>query len=206
MELGEVIDISLPLNEKTVVWTEDPQPELRPILRTPKDHCNFTWLDFGAHAGTHVDAPYYLHADKWTADQIPLERLMGTCQVIDATSAGDEIGEEFLAGAGVTGRRILLKTINSLDDMTTYNPLHAVLTPGGANWLVEAGVTTLGFDYQSFERGGANIIHEIFLSRSITLIDNLRLGHVDPGEYTLMCLPVLITGIDAAPCRAVLLK
>ncbi len=202
---GKIIDISMELNERTVVWTADPQPKLTPVCRQPEADCNFTWLDFGAHAGTHIDAPFYLFKDKWTCDQIPLNRMIGPCQVIDLTNVDDEITEEDLSLKSIEHPIILLKTRNSFDPMTAYNPKHIVLSVKGAEYLAERGVTTLGYDYQSFERDGKNNVHHVFLSRSITLLDNLRLADTEEKEYLLVCLPVKVTGIDGAPARAILI-
>lgn len=203
---GKVIDISMELNEKTVVWTADPQPKLTPVCRQPQADCNFTWLDFGAHAGTHIDAPYYLFADKWTCDQIPLSRLIGPCQVLDLTDVEDEISAADLKRHAIRREIILIKTRNSFDPMQAYNPKHVAMRVDAADYLVQKGVTTLGYDYQSFERQGRNVIHHIFLSRSVTLVDNLRLKDADAGEYLFVCLPVKVTGIDGAPARAILIE
>lgn len=206
MNFKTVIDISMDLNEKTVVWIQDNQPKLIPVARKPKAPVNFTWLDFGSHAGTHVDAPYYMYSDKWTIDKIPFERLLGPCQVLDLTDVTDMIDVPRLEKVQFTQEKVLLKTQNSFDPMVKYNPNHIAMTVAAARYFVDHGVTTLGYDYQSFERSGAIAVHDIFLSKSITVIDNLRLGHVKPGEYTLICLPAKITGIDAAPTRAILVK
>lgn len=194
------------LNEKTVVWVADPQPKLIPIVRQPEGHCNFTWLDFGAHAGTHVDAPYYLYADKWTTDQIPLERFFGPCQVLDLTAVDDMITSADLKKHPINCSIVLLKTKNSADPMQAYNPKHVAMTVESAEYLIEQGVTTVGYDYQSFERDGRNDVHDAFLSRSITLLDNLRLKETSGKEYFLLCLPVKVTGIDGAPARAILIE
>jgi len=202
---GKVIDISMELNERTVVWTADPQPKLIPVCRQPEAPVNFTWLDFGAHAGTHVDAPFYLFADKWTADQIPLDRLIGACQVLDLTDVQDMITPQDLFRHSIHHPIVLLKTRNSFDSMQSYNPLHVAMTVESAEYLVEQGVTTLGYDYQSFEREGKNDVHHVFLSQSITLVDNLRLKDVRQRDYLFICLPVKVTGIDGAPARAILI-
>lgn len=205
MNFSDAIDISMDINEKTVVWVEDPPPELRPVLRQPEHECNFTWLNFGAHAGTHVDAPYFLFPEKWSIDEIPLTRLLGLCQVLDLTEVDDMITEKDFVGVEISCEKILLRTKNSFDKMEAYNPQHVAMSLGAAEYLAAEGVTTLGYDYQSFERDGANVLHRFFLERSTTLIDNLRLLEAPAGDYTLICLPIKLTGIDAAPCRAILL-
>jgi arylformamidase len=116
------------------------------------------------------------------------------------------ITEEDLKQQDIRQKMILLKTKNSYDPMEAYNPQHVAMTPGSAQYLVDRGITTLGYDYQSFEREGKNDVHRVFLSRSVTLIDNLRLKDAEAKEYQLICLPVKVTGIDGAPARAVLVE
>ncbi len=200
-----VIDISMELNERTVVWPEDEPPKLIPVARQPEAPVNFTWLNFGAHAGTHVDAPYYLFPDKWKSDEIPLGMLMGECQVVDLTDVDDYIEVADLERHNITSKRVLLKTKNSFDPMETYNPNHVALRQDAARRLGSLGVSLVGFDYQSFERDGANDIHQIFMGQDILSLDNLRLADAPEGDYTLLCLPIKVTGIDAAPARAILL-
>jgi len=204
MEIKKIIDISMDLNEKTIVWKDDAQPKLKPILRQPKDLVNFTWLDFGCHAGTHVDAPFFLFKDKWTADQIPLSKTIGKCQVLDLTDVEDMITSERLKKCKITKKIVLLKTRNSLDPMKNYNPKHVAMTVDSAKYLVKNGVTCLGYDYQSFEREGKNEVHEVFLSKDVIVIDNLRLKDAKEKEYFLICLPIKLTGTDGAPARAIL--
>lgn len=206
MSIDNVIDISMDLNEKTVVWVKDPQPKLEAVCRMPQAPCNFTWLNFGAHAGTHIDAPYFLFPDKWTSDKIPLDRLMGRCQVLDLTDVDDMIDAEHLQRYRLTQPKVLLKTKNSCDPMECYNPAHVAMTPAAGRYLLGRGVQTLGYDYQSFERDGQNVLHRMFLEQSVTLIDNLRLAQAKAKEYYLMCLPVKVTGIDGAPARAILIE
>ena len=144
---------------------EDKQPEFTPVARQPNAPVNFTWLSFGAHAGTHVDAPYYLFHDKWTADQIPLSRLMGSCQVLDLTSVERSIGIEDLKGMDINHTKLLLKTRNSFDPLVQFHHKHVVLTVGAAEYLVGLGVETVGYDYQTFETGGSNDVHRVFLKK-----------------------------------------
>jgi len=206
MKIKKIIDISMDLNEKTLVWIKDPQPKLTRILKTPQDPVNFTWLDFGGHAGTHVDAPFYLYENKWTADKIPFDRLIGECQVIDLTKVKDMITEEDLKKIKINKKIILLKTMNSFDSLVKYNPKHIAMTVGAAEYLVKNGIHAIGYDYQSFEREGKNEVHAVFLSKNVIVIDNLRLKNAKAKNYTLICLPIKLTGTDASPSRAILIE
>lgn len=201
-----IIDISMELNEKTVVWVDDDQPKLIPLARKPEAPVNFTWLDFGAHAGTHIDAPYYLFNEKWKSDEVPFEVLIGDCQVVDLTDVDDLIEVEDLKKHSITCERILLKTQNSYDNMEKYNPNHVALSTKAAEYLRDLGIKLIGYDYQSFERNGAVDIHRIFMERNVVALDNLRLKETEEKLYKIICLPVKVTGIDAAPSRAILVE
>ena len=199
-----MIDISMDLDENTLVWIDDPKPKLKALARIPNAPINFTWLDFGAHAGTHIDAPFYLFNDKWKSNEIPLELLNGDCQVLDLTEVDDMINLNHLKSKQIKSTRILLKTKNSYDDLKTYNPKHIALSEEAARYLVEKGVKLIGYDYQSFEREGKNVIHRIFMERDVICLDNLRLSQTEEKVYELILLPLKVIGIDAAPARAVL--
>lgn len=201
-----MIDISMNLDENTLVWTADAQPKLIPICRKPNAPVNFTWLDFSAHAGTHIDAPFYMFNNKWKSDEIPLEVLNGNCQVLDMTHVNNMITAMHLKAKQIVCKRILLKTQNSFDELKVYNPNHVALATDAAQYLRDLGVTVVGYDYQSFERDGKTEIHSIFMEQNIICIDNLRLANAAEQTYTLLCLPLKVIGIDAAPARAVLLE
>jgi arylformamidase len=202
----KIIDISMELNEKTIVWVDDDQPKLIPVARKPEAPINFTWLDFGSHAGTHIDAPFYLFNEKWKSDEVPFEILMGDCQVIDLCDVDDYIMVEDLKKHNITSQRILLKTKNSYDPMEKYNPKHVALSVKAAQYLRDLGIKLIGYDYQSFERNGEVNIHKIFMEENIICLDNLRLKDTEEKNYDIICLPIKVTGIDAAPSRAILLE
>lgn len=202
----KIIDISMELNEKTIVWVDDDQPKLIPVARIPKAPINFTWLDFGSHAGTHIDAPYYLFNDKWKSDEVPFDVLIGNAQVLDLTDVEDYIEVEDLKKHKITEKRILLKTKNSFDKMEKYNPNHIALSIDAAKYLKDLGIELIGYDYQSFERDGKVDIHRIFMEKNIIALDNLRLKETEEKTYKFICLPIKVTGIDAAPSRAILIE
>lgn len=202
----KIIDISMELNEKTIVWVDDDQPKLIPVARKPEAPINFTWLDFGSHAGTHIDAPFYLFNEKWKSDEVPFEILMGDCQVIDLCDVDDFITVDDLKKHDITSSRILLKTKNSYDPMEKYNPNHIALSIEAAEYLRDLNIKLIGYDYQSFERNGEVNIHRIFMNENIICLDNLRLKDTEEKTYDLICLPIKVTGIDAAPSRAILIE
>jgi arylformamidase len=48
-------------------------------------------------------------------------------------------------------------------------------------------------------------VHRILLAAGVVIVEGLALAGVTPGRYTLICLPLKLTGGDGAPARAVLI-
>ena len=46
--------------------------------------------------------------------------------------------------------------------------------------------------------------HQSLLEAGIYILEGCALGNVPPGEYELLCLPLLMYKGDAGPCRAIL--
>ena len=73
---------------------------------------------------------------------------------------------------------------------------------------MEKGVRLVGLDCITIghfkEPDNLNKTHIAFLQAGIYILEDCALGHVPPGEYELLCLPLLIYGGDAGPCRAIL--
>ncbi|KAL7637667.1 UNVERIFIED_CONTAM: hypothetical protein RMT77_011276 [Armadillidium vulgare] len=84
VELGRV------LNEKTLVY---PSPKFIPfefITKIAGYDVSGNWtaynnIQLAEASGTHIVAPYLFNRDRWTVDQIPLEKLIGPCVVFDIT-------------------------------------------------------------------------------------------------------------------------
>ena len=80
-----------------------------------------------------------------------------------------------------------------------YIPIEA------ARFLVERGVTLIGFDYLSvggYKKDGSQV-HHALLEAGIWLVEGLDLSRVSAGDYELICLPLKIVDGDGAPARAV---
>ncbi len=207
---GHLVDISLPIGEAMTVWPGDPRPILegtRSISRG--DTCNLTRIVFGAHTGTHVDAPYHFIEEGHRVDSIPLAALIGPCRVIE-TAPGTLIVREDLEGRGIgKGERLLLKTDNSSyweKGIDAFREDFTALSRGAAEYLVEMETLLVGIDYLSVESFHApgNPVHRLLLGNSIIILEGLDLSRVEAGPWELICLPLNIPGLEGAPARAVL--
>lgn len=202
------IDISWPISSDMTAYKDRAVVQLTSVKTFPKDHVRESLLTIGSHSGTHVDAPAHFLGAGTTIDQIPLEKLIGPCVVIDLTQCVDKIIKQDLVGANISRDHIvLLKTKNSAHAATeSFNSQFVYLAHDAAQFLVECGARAVGIDYLGIERNQpGHETHEILFKNNIVAIEGLRLGHVQPGSYTFVCLPLLISGCDAAPARAVLI-
>jgi len=60
------------------VWPGDSDVRLVPVRRMAAgDTNNLSRLECGVHTGTHVDAPWHFLEDGSTAEQLPLDAMMG---------------------------------------------------------------------------------------------------------------------------------
>jgi len=164
-------------------------------------------IRLGAHSGTHIDAPAHFISAGATIDQLALATINGPCIVIDCTTITDCITAQFLQSQSINhSDRILLKTRNSfLLHTDPFNPAFVYLDASAATYLVQCGIQAIGIDYLGIERAQpAHETHTVLMQHGITIIEGLRLAHVNPGPYELICLPLAIIGLEAAPARAAL--
>src|SRR2546427_3593002 len=75
-----LVDLTHPFDSRTIYWPTARRFSLEPVAHGMTE--GGYWYaanDFCAaeHGGTHLDAPIHFAADRWTADEIPLERLVG---------------------------------------------------------------------------------------------------------------------------------
>ncbi len=171
---------------------------------------NVSAIRFGSHTATHVDAARHFFVDGQSADQIPLEKLVGPAILVRFTDDVRAIGEAELRRVDLGSHtRILLATRNSsLLAKKDFNTDYTYLAPDGAEYLVARGVDLVGIDYLSIEqfRSGHHRTHRALLEKSVVIVEGLDLSVPAPGEYELVCLPLRLEGCDGAPARAILIQ
>jgi len=203
------IDVSVALSPDLVTWPGDPKVQVsRPISIDRGHDCNVSRLDFGAHTGTHMDAPEHFIAGGATIDQMPIEATVGLARVIEIHDP-KSVGASELAQYDLkAGERVLFKTKNSHRDWASapFDEQFVHIAADGAQALVDAGVQTVGIDYLSvgaYEGDGVQT-HQILLAAGLWLIEGLDLSKVQPGLCELVCLPLKVLGGEGAPARAIL--
>ena len=206
--MPRIYDVTVPLSKDVPTFPGDPRFEMDFAHRIEDGKpYNVAYLKLGAHAGTHVDAPFHFLRDGRTVDQLPLDVLMGKARVVEVASR-DVIGRADVESADLGGAtRVLFKTRNSGTlRRPEFREDFVALAPEAAAWLVKAGLTLVGVDYLSVEKFGSSdfAAHHALLGAGVVIVEGLDLSEVPPGDYEMACLPLRIVGADGSPARVVL--
>jgi kynurenine formamidase len=204
------------------------------LLRDGEGWATETFLRFGVHNSTHVDAPWHYNsqvagAPARTIDQLPLEWYHAPGVVLDFTDRadGDAVTvadlEERLGAIGHTLAPLDIVLIHTGRDAFYGQPDYLQRGPGvtaeATLWLHARGVRVMGIDAWGWDRPlhlqAAEAIaadrpgifweaHQADLEYS--QIERLfNLGALPPSGFTVCCFPLRIVGASGAPARVVAL-
>lgn len=208
-----IYDVSVPISARTPTYPGDPGVNIRPWLALADgDAANVSAICFGAHTGTHVDAPAHFIKDAPKLQSMDLYTLIGAVQVMELPHSVLAIAESDLehgVDAGTT--RILFKTRNSEfwdEAEVQFHSDYTYISPAAAKKLIDLGIRLVGIDYLSVERFESADFetHQILLANGVVIVEGLDLRQVPAGAYELICLPLKIAegSGDGAPARVVL--
>jgi len=201
-----LIDISRTLGLDDRAYPGDLGFHLRRVADAAADGYTLTEFSGTLHCGTHFDAPAHFYPAGATIDQLPLDRFDLPALVIDCGTA-DNVSALHLTGVQLPrGGAVLFRTRNGGLPRDRYTKDHCAVGEDAAAALTLAGVSLVGIDYISVERGDNPDypVHRLLLGAGILLLEDVDLRLVIPGSYRLRCYPLKIHGVEAAPCRAVL--
>src|SRR4030095_16604207 len=110
-----IYDLSIPLSSATPTYPGDPQIEIDDWRSLSNgDGVNVSMLRFGAHTGTHVDAPAHFIKGASRVGSLPLEVLIGDAEVIAVPPEFNSIDLSFVKQHCTNAStRVLFKTRNS---------------------------------------------------------------------------------------------
>jgi arylformamidase len=209
----QIYDVSLPLSAATTIYPGDPGIEISPWKTLAAgDAANVSLLHFGAHSGTHVDAPAHFIDGGARVESLPLDSLVGEARVVEVPDDVKVIDENFITVNALENcQRILFKTRNSdfwHRPEQRFRVDYTYLDASAAAKLVDSGIKLVGIDYLSVEEFASqkHETHHTLLSKGVVILEGLDLGAVPAGQYELICLPLKIAGGsgDGAPARAIL--
>jgi len=155
------------------------------------------------HTGTHADAPYHVDESGGRTDALPLTAFVGGVRVIDVGGA-DAIRPHHLPEEAP--ERLLFRTPASALSDEEWPSSVVPVSPDTVDQLAEQKVSLIGTDAPSVDPLDSTSLpaHKALHRAGIVHLEGLRLDTVSPGQYTLVALPLKLTGADATPVRAVL--
>jgi kynurenine formamidase len=86
--VGRIIDLTHAFDSETIFWpTEEGFVLEKGTEGVVEQGYYYAAHRFrtAEHGGTHIDAPIHFHADRWTVDEIPLDRLVGPAVLVDVS-------------------------------------------------------------------------------------------------------------------------
>jgi arylformamidase len=208
-----IYDVTVPLTNEMPTYPGDPGIQIRDWFSLSNgDPANVTHLNFGAHTGTHVDAPAHFIEGASKLESLSRAVLLGEADVIEVPEASLSISEEFITEHCHPGqKRVLFKTRNSSfwrDPTAVFRQDFTYLELPAARHLVQLGIQLVGIDYLSIEQFGQkeHPTHLTLLEKGVVIVEGLNLGDVAAGKYELICLPMRVRSGngDGAPARVVL--
>ncbi len=177
------------------VYPGDPRPRRTLLRRIDNDNpCNLSELSMSAHAATHIDAP--LHYDEEGADiaSMRLSQFCGKCTVV--TISGVLTGEDMERLLPRCHKRLILHSSGK-----------AYLSTSAARVIADSKLLLVGTDASSIAPPFDEDMPHLELARAnVAVLEGLYLEGIEDGEYTLAAFPLKMRGLEASPCRAVLMR
>jgi kynurenine formamidase len=231
---GRLVDLSYAYDEQTVFWPTAEGFKLDKVADgvTPGGYYyaanNFSMAE---HGGTHLDAPVHFAEGHRTADQIPLEQLMGVGVLLDVSekcardadyqvTADDFAAWEREHGRLPEGSIVLLRTGfgRRWPDRRSYMgtdergpdavaKLHFPgLHPDAARWLTrERSVKAVGLDTPSIDFGQSKLFesHQVLGAADVPVFENVaNVGGLPAENFFFIGLPMKIEAGSGGPLRA----
>jgi len=233
LDAARIVDLTHPFDAATIYW-----PTARRFVLEPRAHgptAEGWWYaanDFCAaeHGGTHLDAPIHFAEGRWTADEIPLDRLVGPAVVVDITRKAaqdpdarltrrDLTAHEGAIGRIPDGAIVLVRTgwdrwwgepgryLGSTTPGDTEHLHFPGVSAEAAVWLTTARrVRAVGIDTASIDPGVARRFeaHRALANANTPVFENLAgLEHLPDAGAVFIGLPMKIAGGTGGPLRAI---
>lgn len=203
---SEIFDISPLISPQLAVFPGDTPFSRELLLDTQKgDHFTLSRITTTLHLGAHADGLNHYSTSKEGVEARTLNAFLGKCQVIEAKVAkGSRISE---LAEPVLAKRVLFKT-GTFPNPNHWNSDFAALSPELIHSLNAQGVVLVGIDTPSVDPESSKKLesHQALFATRMAVLEGLVLTHVPAGVYTLVAPPLKISGADASPVRALLLK
>ena len=232
---GRLIDLTHAFDSETIFWpTEEGFVLEKGTEGVGEEGYYYAAHRFrtAEHGGTHIDAPIHFHADRWTVDEIPLDRLVGPAVLVDVSgrcakdpdhrvSVFDFEAWEKQHGRIPAASIVLIhtgfgrfwpdrKAYLGTDERgeSAVAKLHFPgLHPDAARWLIaERQIRSVGLDTASIDHGPSKHFetHRALFEASVPVFENLAgLDELPATGFSVVALPIKVRGGSGGPLRAI---
>ena len=230
-----LIDLTYAYDRDTVYWpTSDPFAHETVFAGVTEGGYYYSAYKFrtAEHGGTHLDAPIHFNQAGQTADQVPLERLVGPAVVVDVSARAKDAPDYLVSVADLEawerengrledGRIVLIRTgwgarwpdVEAYLGTAERGPgavagLHFPgLAPDAARWLVdERAIKAVGIDTASIDYGQSTLYetHQILAAAQVPVFENVaNLDGLPARGFQVVALPMKIAGGSGGPLRLI---
>lgn len=177
------------------VYDGDPKPTKR-FLKTIGDDSfyNLSSVSLCTHTGTHIDAPLHFDEDGADIGSMKLSTFCGKCTVV--TIDGILTGEDMERLLPHCNRRLIF-----------HGSGKAFLSVSAARVIADSKLRLVGTDAMTIATPYDELMPHLELARAgVAVLEGLFLEGVEDGDYTLSAFPLKMNGVEASPCRAVLMR
>jgi arylformamidase len=205
-------DISVPIKQGMSYLILDPVPPKYYRLHDAElgSKVTISMLEILSHTCTHLDTPLHFIKGGSTITDMSLDAVVGPCRVIEIKDPQTIKVSELKKHNIKKGERLLFKTRNSplAYSSDKFIEDYVYLEEDAAAYLAQKKIFLFGLDNITIgdfkDEQSVTRTHKSLLEAGIYILEDCALGDVPPGEYELICLPLLLYKGDAAPCRAIL--
>jgi len=199
-----IIDLSMLVNEDTVVFPGDAKPVFEPAGTMATTDFVDNVIHVNNHLGTHIDAPAHMVEGGKMLKDFPIESFIVSALCIDARGR-DLLDVDLVETVDLRQAQAVLFYTGMGDDYTdqAYATDYPKISLGLADALVEMKMTMVGVDMISYDHDEPFPVHKRLLKEDILLIENLtNLDKLVGRIFKLYALPVNFD-LEAAPARVV---
>ncbi|WP_407522320.1 cyclase family protein [Lacibacter sp. MH-610] len=236
LKSGQWIDLSYDFSDKTLYWPNNPTGFKLDTQFNGMTDAGFYYSSNAfftpEHGGTHLDAPVHFAKGKWSADEIPLQSLLGEAVVIDVSRTVGTNADYLISVDDVTAWEktnstipddaiVLFKTgwgkfypdaekylgTKAKGDSAVANLHFPSISPELATWMVKnRKIKAVGVDVASVDYGQSKDFktHQILYEKNILGFENIANMDALPvkGAY-IIALPMKIKGGTGGPLRVI---
>jgi arylformamidase len=201
-----LLDVSQPVDGSVAAWPGDTAFAAEWVAHLDRgDSVTVSRVTLSPHNGSHADAPNHFLSGAPGIGEVPVEKYVGPCRVVERIGSGPLGAAEVRRWRVRRGDRILVRTRRRVDPRV-FPARFAHLTGESAAALAAAGAVLFGIDTPSVDHRDSKTMdaHRALLAGGVAILENLDLARAKPGRYRLIAPPLRWRGLDASPVRALL--